>query len=294
MATPSACAVFTLQNENRPSSVALVPSRQRSIRRRRCGHAQCQLGLGLERHLVGYPRLSSALRIVGPALRQIQLEVDRSVLRLGGNRQTDTDLAVRDLACRAGVLPLHAYGMSALFEKAGVVYHPRRHRLLLGQGIADMPCRFEPRRLVAPLAEPYEMQQLVMPVPRLLRIAARPRRDRLDALAFPPSATIPAASIAKDSRFLRSFSCRPTARCTAPGAPWRRYPVREPCPSAAAHRVPTKHEELRCPCRRARVHIECPRPVGAQPRCSTPLSPPFSTHRERLHRKRRVPEHQLV
>ena len=35
------------------------------------------------------------------------------------------------------------------------------------------------------MAEPDEVQQLVMHVPRLLRISARPRRDRLHALAFP-------------------------------------------------------------------------------------------------------------
>src|SRR3954466_8929891 len=40
--------------------------------------AEGQLRLGREGHLVGNTRLASSLRIVGPALRQVQLEVGHS------------------------------------------------------------------------------------------------------------------------------------------------------------------------------------------------------------------------
>ena len=60
--------------------------------------------LGPEGHLCRDPRLASALRIVGPALRQIQLEVNRTVLRRARYLQADPDLAIRDLARGARVL----------------------------------------------------------------------------------------------------------------------------------------------------------------------------------------------
>src|SRR4051812_16798788 len=75
--------------------------------------------------------------------------------------------------------------MGSLFEKAGIVHNPRRHRLLLRQGLADVPCRLEPHGGITPLATTDKMQQLVMHVPGLFRICARARRDRLDALALP-------------------------------------------------------------------------------------------------------------
>src|ERR1700677_3229761 len=43
----------------------------------------------------------------------------------------DTDLAVRDLACRTSVLPRHSARRLALFEKAGLVDY--QHRIVIGQ-----------------------------------------------------------------------------------------------------------------------------------------------------------------
>ena len=71
------------------------------------------------------------VRIVRPGLGQIQRPVDEGMTVAGHVDREDADLAVGDLAGRAGVLPRHAAGRLALLEKAGLVEN--QHGILLGQ-----------------------------------------------------------------------------------------------------------------------------------------------------------------
>ena len=59
-----------------------------------------------ELHVRRDPRFLSTLSILGPGLREIQRKIDRELLCSRCHRQADADLAIRDLACGAGVLPL--------------------------------------------------------------------------------------------------------------------------------------------------------------------------------------------
>jgi hypothetical protein len=66
---------------------------------------------------------AQAIRLIGPAPGQIEPAVDEgmsSVSDVGGEH---ADLAVGDLARRAGVLSLHPAGGGALLEKAGFIQH---------------------------------------------------------------------------------------------------------------------------------------------------------------------------
>src|SRR3954470_4513123 len=134
-------------------------------------HPERQLDFGFEGHLVGNVCFGSALRGIGPALRQIQLEVDRGVLRSRRDLQADPDLAIGDLAGRSRVLTLYSRRMHSLFEKARVVHHPGRHLLLLCHRFADMSRRLEPYRRVTPTTAAHEVQQLFVHVTGLLWVA---------------------------------------------------------------------------------------------------------------------------
>ena len=94
-------------------------------------HPDGERRLGREGRVVGHMRRRHAGRIVRPGLRQIQRPVDEGVAvarHIGGE---DADLAVGDLARRAGVLPRHAARRLALLEKAGLIDH--QHRISVGQ-----------------------------------------------------------------------------------------------------------------------------------------------------------------
>lgn len=72
-------------------------------------HPERQLDLGLEDHLVWNSCLGSTLGVLGPLLREVKLKVDRRMLAGRRDLQADAHLAIGDLACRAGVLPMHAH-----------------------------------------------------------------------------------------------------------------------------------------------------------------------------------------
>src|SRR5207249_7089213 len=59
--------------------------------------------------------------VVGPRLGQEQLEVDEALVAAPGHGEVDGDDAVVDLAGAAEVLALHAGGLVALLEAAGLV-----------------------------------------------------------------------------------------------------------------------------------------------------------------------------
>jgi hypothetical protein len=59
--------------------------------------------------------------IVGPLLRKIQCAIDERMAMTRNVGSEDADLAVRNLACRTGVLPRYAARRVALLEKTGLV-----------------------------------------------------------------------------------------------------------------------------------------------------------------------------
>jgi hypothetical protein len=59
--------------------------------------------------------------ILGPFFRKIQCAIDERMAMMRNVSSEDADLAVRNLACRTGVLPRHTARRLALLEKAGLV-----------------------------------------------------------------------------------------------------------------------------------------------------------------------------
>ena len=76
-------------------------------------------------------RLGHARRIVRPAFGQIQFAVDEGMAARCDIAGENADLAVRDLACRARILPRDAAGRLALFQKSRLV--DDENRILVGQ-----------------------------------------------------------------------------------------------------------------------------------------------------------------
>jgi hypothetical protein len=106
--------------------------------------------LGGEAHVLGHVSGAPAIRLIGPAPGQIEPAVDEgmsSVRDVGGEH---ADLAVGDLACRAGVLPLHAAGRGALLEKAGLVQH--QHGIGCCQGLEGVVAHQVAQRVGIPAA----------------------------------------------------------------------------------------------------------------------------------------------
>ncbi len=87
-------------------------------------HPQPYLPLGLKRYVGRDARLLPPRLVLGPALRQIELEVDGETAVSSGVVQRNRHLAVADLTQGAGILSGHADGMCPLFGKAGVVHDP--------------------------------------------------------------------------------------------------------------------------------------------------------------------------
>src|SRR6266853_2412058 len=69
------------------------------------------------RHVCGL----QTIWIVRPFLWKIQRAIDERMAMTGNVGREDADLAVRNLACRTGVLPRHTARRVALLEKAGLV-----------------------------------------------------------------------------------------------------------------------------------------------------------------------------
>src|SRR5258707_5902087 len=88
---------------------------------RACDHSSRKLWFGRKaragRHVCGL----QTIWIVGPFLWKIQRAIDERMAMTGNVGREDADLAVRNLACRTGVLPRHTARRVALLEKAGLV-----------------------------------------------------------------------------------------------------------------------------------------------------------------------------
>jgi hypothetical protein len=140
---------------------------------------QRELRLGLEHHLVRHPGLAPPLRVVRPALGQVEPIRDRQAGPLVGERERHRYLAVVRLAEDAAALPGDPDRALAFLGEAGVVDDPggdrpeRRQHLLARRG---------EQRLVGPGGLGDQMMQ------RLVRstdlVGLDPRRQGLDALAL--------------------------------------------------------------------------------------------------------------
>jgi hypothetical protein len=84
-------------------------------------------------YVVGHVSGTPTIRLAGPALGQVKPAIDEGMALGGDVGGEDADLTVGDLACRAGVLPLHAAGGGALLEKAGLV--DDQHGIRCRQGL---------------------------------------------------------------------------------------------------------------------------------------------------------------
>jgi transposase len=155
-----------------------------AVGERSVNHVQPQFQLRLERHVLRDACLRAPLGIVRPRLRQVELEVDRQMRIARRDAQAHGDLAVRSLARRPRVLTLHTHRMSSLFQKARVVDDPRPDRVVSGDLLDGVFRSKRSHPSVAPLRIVEKIAE-----PRLHRGhhrggRARPRRDRLDALAL--------------------------------------------------------------------------------------------------------------
>src|SRR4051812_50177189 len=79
--------------------------------------------LGREGNLLRHVRRGPARRIVGPGLGQIQRPVDKGMPLARDIGRKYANLAVGDLARRAGVLPSHTAGGLALLQEPCLVHH---------------------------------------------------------------------------------------------------------------------------------------------------------------------------
>ena len=154
-----------------------------------CGsfnHAKRLLDLRLESQLFRDPGGGAPRGILGPGRRQVEREVDGQVLGAGRDTEAHADLTIGNLARRARVLALHADRTGPLLEEACVVDDPGRHLLSpRAQRRESVPCDHPPHGVVVPARPREEVEELVVRVLRFRLVAARARRDRLDALALP-------------------------------------------------------------------------------------------------------------
>src|ERR1019366_5645146 len=103
---------------------------------RACDHSRRELWLGRKADIGGHVCSFQAIRIIGPFLRKIQRTIDERMTVARNVGSEDSDLAVRDLARRTGVLPCHPARLLALLEKAGLVDH--KHRIVIRQMLDDI------------------------------------------------------------------------------------------------------------------------------------------------------------
>jgi hypothetical protein len=106
-----------------------------------------------------------AVWLVGPVLGQVEPAIDEGMPTTGHVGGEHADLAVGDLAGRAGVLPLHAAGGGALLEKAGLVDH--QHGIRCREGLQGMVAHQITQRVGVPTAA--AQHRLLPPRPGIAR-----------------------------------------------------------------------------------------------------------------------------
>src|SRR5882757_6500145 len=130
-----------------------------------CDHCRRKLWFGRKacvgRHVCGF----QTIWIVGPFLRKIQRAIDERMAMTLSVGSKDADLAVRNLACRTGVLPRHAARRLALLEKAGLVDH--QHSIVIRQMLDDIVAHDIAQGISVPIPTPQNC--LLPPWARIAR-----------------------------------------------------------------------------------------------------------------------------
>jgi len=105
---------------------------------------------GGEAHVLGHMGGTQPVRLLGPALGQVEPAIDEGVASIRHVSGEHTNLTVGDLARRAGVLPLHPAGSGALLEKTGLVDH--QHGIRCREGLQGMVAHQIAQRVRIPTA----------------------------------------------------------------------------------------------------------------------------------------------
>src|SRR3984957_17721370 len=140
------------------------------------------LRLGLERDLLGHPRLAATYIVLGPRLRQVQPVGHRQARVVIGKRQRYRRLAVRLLAKLSAVLVRYPDRMSSLLGKARVVDDPGLDRAVTLDPRQHHFAHLAQHLRVGPASLADKMQQRLML--RRRSPGRRDRRHRLYALAL--------------------------------------------------------------------------------------------------------------
>src|SRR5450631_1571935 len=151
--------------------IGSYPLERHSRGYRACDHSRLKLGFGRKarvgRHVCG----RQTIRIVGPSLWKIQRAIDERMAMARNVGREDADLAVRNLACRTGVLPRHAARRLALLEKAGLV--DDENRIVICQGLDDIVAHDIAQGIGIPI--PAAQDRLLPPWTRIAsRLRAHP------------------------------------------------------------------------------------------------------------------------
>src|SRR5260370_18877228 len=88
-----------------------------------CDHSRGKLWLGSKAGIGRHIGSFQTIRIVGPFLRKIQRAIDERMTVARNVGSEDSDLTVRDLTRRTGVLPLHPAPSLPRLEKADLADH---------------------------------------------------------------------------------------------------------------------------------------------------------------------------
>src|SRR5712692_132298 len=135
---------------------------------RACDHPRRKLWFGRKAGIGGHVCGFQAIWIGGPFLRKIQRAVDERMTTARNVGSEDSDLAVRNLACRTRVLPRHSARRFALFEKAGLVDH--QHCIVIRQMLDDIVAHDIAQGISVPIPTPQNCL-----LPPWARIASRLR-----------------------------------------------------------------------------------------------------------------------
>src|SRR5260370_23626913 len=104
-----ACATQLLLNiANTVHSIASNPLERDRRGYGACDHSRRKLWFGRKAGIGGHVCGFEAIWIVGPFLRKIQRTIDERMTMARNVGSEDSDLTVRNLACRTGVLPRHS------------------------------------------------------------------------------------------------------------------------------------------------------------------------------------------
>src|SRR5665213_3653091 len=138
---------------------------------RACDYSRRKLWFGRKacvgRHVCGF----QTIWIVGPFLWKIQRAIDERMAMTRNVGSEDADLAVRNLACRTGVLPRHAARRLALLEKASLVDH--EDRIVICQMLDDIVAHDIAQGIRIPI--PATQDRLLPPWTRIAsRLRAHP------------------------------------------------------------------------------------------------------------------------